>query len=962
MEFNTDVVIVVGFLLLNLAVGLYYGRGVKTIKEYALGSRNFSTGTLVSTIIATWIGGDYLFITLEEVYNTGLHYAIGCLGMAFCLFITGYVFVPRMGEFLGNISVAEAMGNLYGEKARIITAFTGAIAACGFVALQFKVLGDISKSYLGLSSSYATILSGVIIVTYSAFGGIRSITFTDILQFFTFGILIPVLGFIIWNDVSNSENFNLIQIVSDASIFNYKEFLGLNNPKFWSLIFLWLLFATPGFDPALFQRIAIGKSVEQVKKAFTISALILMLILIGMSWISFLLYSSNDNLDSSSLVYYIIENYTGTGLKIFILVGITAMCMSTADSNINSASVILTHDFCYPLNFKFKKELLLSKIFAILLGIFSIILATSKQNMLEMVFMTQSFYSPVVGVPFMLAILGFRSTKQVVYISMTTGFASVVLWRAFFMDTGVDSIIPGMVANLLAFTISHYLLAPAKKRADIDDNECDISLESGKDVKKNGGSLSLIQSIKQFDFIAFCRNNSPKNEMTYTGFGIFATISTICTMYSVSNALGAQYKEELLLFYEIMLIFSISFITYPIWPAIIKRIIVVQIAWNIGIFFLLIFCNIFFVILTEFTHLQFVVFTVNLISAALLTRWQVTIGMVFLGLYAGVSYYKYFTGLDYININLNSTAFILYTLLLSGTAIIILLKPKQEYIEKTEAKVDTLELELTHLDGEVNNLNQQVTDYSQKVSHYSERMSDQQKEIDRLGFTAQKILNNVNHELRLPVGNVMNFSEMLSEGLENYSKSELKELSEEVYKNSTRLSSMILNMLDLATLDVKKVDLQKKPVNLSELVEDRVKTCRRIYLQGKPIDFTMSIDQNILINVDANYIRQTVDNLVINAINFSKKGLVKIIVRKQKQEVMFSIIDQGIGVPPQDIYDVFTPFNMGSNTESKAEGRGVGLALCKSVVEAHGGKIIVESNGSTTFSFVLPFGACDKLQ
>ena len=67
------------------------------------------------------------------------------------------------------------------------------------------------------------------------------------------------------------------------------------------------------------------------------------------------------------------------------------------------------------------------------------------------------------------------------------------------------------------------------------------------------------------------------------------------------------------------------------------------------------------------------------------------------------------------------------------------------------------------------------------------------------------------------------------------------------------------------------------------------------------------------------------------------------------------IKDEGIGIPQKDIYDIFTPFKMGSNTESKAEGRGVGLALCKASIEAHGGVITVESKGGkgAVFKFVL---------
>jgi signal transduction histidine kinase len=289
--------------------------------------------------------------------------------------------------------------------------------------------------------------------------------------------------------------------------------------------------------------------------------------------------------------------------------------------------------------------------------------------------------------------------------------------------------------------------------------------------------------------------------------------------------------------------------------------------------------------------------------------------------------------------------------------LIAFIKPKQEYVEATEYKVGELKHKNVHLGQEVTNLNVKVTDLDEKVVHYSQRVADQAMEIERLGATAQKILNNVNHELRLPVGNVMNFAEMLSEGLEKYNKEQLKDLSDEVFKNSNRLSTMILNMLDLAMLDVKKIELDKKTINLSELVEDRVNSCSKIYLQEKRLDFELKIEPNILASVDPNYIRQTVDNLVINAINYSQSGTIKVsVLKKGKNRVELTIQDEGIGIPKSELFDIFNPFKMGIHTQSKAEGRGVGLALCKSAVEAHGGAIDVASEGikGAIFKVMLP--------
>jgi signal transduction histidine kinase len=312
--------------------------------------------------------------------------------------------------------------------------------------------------------------------------------------------------------------------------------------------------------------------------------------------------------------------------------------------------------------------------------------------------------------------------------------------------------------------------------------------------------------------------------------------------------------------------------------------------------------------------------------------------MIFTGMAVSLFSYKYYAGLDSIFVFLSNESFIvIIALVLVLISIISLLKPQEEEREFNRKKIITLETE--------------VTDLNEKVTHYTERISDQSQEIERLGATAQRILNNVNHELRLPVGNVMNFAEMLNDGLGKLNENQLKMLSDEVYKNSNRLSSMIMNMLDLATLEAKKIELNKSTINFGELVHDRVQLCRKMYLENKNIDFKMSIEKDLLIKIDPNYMRQTVDNLVINAINFSTEGVIRISALRKGKFVEFVIEDDGIGIPREELYDIFTPFKMGSNTQSKAEGRGVGLALCKAALEAHGGSITVESKGGKGVRF-----------
>ena len=144
MSFDTS--LVVGFLILTLIIGLGHGQKVKTIKDYALGGRNFSTAALV----ATFASGSGFMVALSKTYTDGLIYKIAASGIAISFLLISFFLIPRMGEFLGKTSIAEAMGDLYGQKVRIITAIVGMIGSAGSVAVQFKVFGGIFAYFLGL--------------------------------------------------------------------------------------------------------------------------------------------------------------------------------------------------------------------------------------------------------------------------------------------------------------------------------------------------------------------------------------------------------------------------------------------------------------------------------------------------------------------------------------------------------------------------------------------------------------------------------------------------------------------------------------------------------------------------------------------------------------------------------------------------------------------------------------------
>ena len=983
MGFNLDISIVLVFLLLTIFVGMGHGKKIKTLEDYALGGRNFSTTALVATIVATWASGSNFIITMNEAYYAGFTELIPAIWGSGSFIILACVLVPRMREFLGKLSIASAIGDLYGKEARVITAIAGTFGSVGLIAVQFKVFGSILSNFMGFSTVLSVIISGAIATIYSAFGGIRAVTFTDVLQFFAFGIIVPLLSFIIWNDFYDS-GYSISAALTNPK-YDISYTFNSDNPKFLGMIILFSYYAIPTISAPAFQRISMGRDIAQVKKAFIISAFCLILIDIAIAWIPFLIHTINPSIETGELLPYIINTYSYNGLKGAIIVAIIAFTMSTADSRINVSAVMFTNDICKVFTNRPLKDILISRIFSLFLGAGAILLALKKTDLLDIILFGNSFYYPVVTPVFLLTIMGFRSSKKSVLLAMFTGFIVSFIWQKSNIKfetvyASVVGILLAMFSNASVLFLSHYLFSQPGGWVKTQGAE-DVRKER-LERRKQWAEWWL--QAKQFNIITYLREGAPKHDDMYIRVGAYFIIYTFTTMYTTHTNLLGPGRQLLSWIYPFMLITGTMMLIYHLWPSSIPqriRQVVVQIWWPISLFYMLILFSGFFVLLSDFSLLQSLVAFLNILVVITLYKWQMTMIALPIGCYLSCKLYGSIYGQYQLQFDPGSPeAVMAYLMMLCGTAIIMFVKPKQEYLEVTERKVvnlasevivfkskagqyqgqiDSLFQEVNVGKEQIDSLAKEVTNLNDKVGFYTARVGDHEKEIERLGATSQKILNNVTHELRLPVGNVMNFASLLSESLDKLPKEQLKELSDEVLKNSERLSTMIMNMLDLATLDANKLTLNQQIVNLGELTKDRVERCQKIYLQGKPIDIKLTVQPELLIAVDPNYIKQIVDNLMINALKYSEDGLIEVEVREEMSGnidgAVIVIKDQGIGIPKEEIFDIFTPFKTSSKTFARAEGRGVGLSLCKTAAEAHGGHIEVRSGAKgAQFTVWLP--------
>ena len=640
---NYEILSIILFLILNLIVGISYGRKVKTVRDYAIGDKNFSTGVLVSTIIATWISGQHFSSGLAERYKHGLILILCDYGMIVSFLLIAFVIAPRMKIFMNNLSIADVMGDLFGKNVKIISGIASCIRTGAYIGSQFKIIGFILAFITGLDIDLMTKIAAIVIIVYSAFGGIRSVTFTDVLQFFTFGVVIPILGVAIWQkyNLMHSENF----IIPDR--FNIKNFIGFSNPNFWRTFSLFIFACFCALDATMFQRILMAKDVWQVKRAFIICSGIMICILLSKHWISYLVYVTDPDLEYSKVVPYIIGVARDYNIHIFVFIGIISMCMSTADSAINASTVLITNDVLKPLKVSFSKEyeqVIFSKLIAVFVGGISLYVVLSTETLFSFIIKAQSYYMPTIPIPLLFAILGFRTTQTSILTGIGAGVASVIIMQ--FANVNMFYIVPiAMATNALFMFATHYGLRQEGGWIAVE------KVTPYRPMKDR-----WIEKCKNFKLIKFLKETTPDNEITYSFFGLFALFSIITTIYSFSNPSNDMMKS-----FEFLMIAAMSFVTYPIWPVSFKREIILQICFLPAVFILLIVAPVTFLFMSDFNFFNIIICTFSLLFVIFVVRD--IIGILFLAVGLPLVYKIYQIFFEPIQITVAKGFIVFYSIL-----------------------------------------------------------------------------------------------------------------------------------------------------------------------------------------------------------------------------------------------------------------------------------------------------------
>lgn len=230
------------------------------------------------------------------------------------------------------------------------------------------------------------------------------------------------------------------------------------------------------------------------------------------------------------------------------------------------------------------------------------------------------------------------------------------------------------------------------------------------------------------------------------------------------------------------------------------------------------------------------------------------------------------------------------------------------------------------------------------------RLNEAMKEAERANKETEEFLSNISHEVRTPLNAISGFSNVLASSSE---QDEIEQLSEIIMKNNALLTQLIYDILELSRFDSGKVALRRDTIDLNELMEEMFEYTKGL-LKNKGVETLVQYpEKTVSMITDRQYLILVLHHLLDNAVKFTEKGSISLGYFQKGKDYMFFVENTGSKIP-EDKYEVI--FKRFEKIDSFAQGSGLGLPLCKTIIQFLGGEMGVTSleNDKTQFWFVLP--------
>lgn len=248
-------------------------------------------------------------------------------------------------------------------------------------------------------------------------------------------------------------------------------------------------------------------------------------------------------------------------------------------------------------------------------------------------------------------------------------------------------------------------------------------------------------------------------------------------------------------------------------------------------------------------------------------------------------------------------------------------------------------------------------EYIHELADANRQLHDSQEELQKLNASKDRLFSIIAHDLRSPFTSLMGLSQFLIDDLEDLTDEEIRTFSKKINESSKNIFSLLENLLQWSRIQTDRLEYEVEDLRLSELVS-RAITLLQGNAKNKDIKIINHIEDSLIAKADKNVISSVIQNLLSNAIKFTNlNGIIQFSALEKSDSIAVTITDNGIGMTHKEQEKLFKHevihTTKGTNNEL---GTGLGLILCKELIEKSGGSITVnsEKNKGTSFTFTLP--------
>ena len=246
-------------------------------------------------------------------------------------------------------------------------------------------------------------------------------------------------------------------------------------------------------------------------------------------------------------------------------------------------------------------------------------------------------------------------------------------------------------------------------------------------------------------------------------------------------------------------------------------------------------------------------------------------------------------------------------------------------------------------------INQINTDLKTEIESKTAELRGANKKLQELDRKKNEFISIASHELKSPIQPIFGFAELAKSG-----DMDQEEAWDGVTTLAKKLQELATDILDVTRIESNRLSLYPQKFSMNNLVKEVTSMTRTCLKDG--IEIVEDLGENVEIEADKQRVEQVLRNIIVNAVKFTKNGAITVRTHLETDQFVCTVSDTGMGIPKDVLPCIFEKFATKSLGEVNTSGNGLGLFLCKGIIDAHGGKINASNNphGGATFEFSLP--------